>query len=152
MDGTVRQRLEADLKTAMRAGDQTTRDTVRYILAAIKNAEIEHRGALSPAVEEAVLRRLGKQFSDAIDQYRAGGRDVLATREESQLRVLQRYLPPPLSDEELAAIVSEVARDVGATAPRDMGKVMPILIERVGNRADGRRLSQAARAALAANS
>lgn len=148
MDGSVRQRLEADLKTAMRAGDQTTRDTVRYVLAAIKNAEIERRGPLPPAAEEAVLRRLGKQFADAIDQYRAGGREDLATREETQLEILQRYLPPALADDDLAALAAEVVREVGASGPKDMSKVMPILMERAGNRADGRRVSAAARAAL----
>ena len=152
MEGSVRQRLEADLRVAMKAGDQATRDTVRYVLAAIKNAEIDKRGPLAPADESAVLRRLGKQLTDAIEQYRAGGREDLAAREEAQLAVLRRYLPQPLSDEELAALVDEVIREVGASGPKDMGKVMPALIERAGGRADGRRLSAAARAALASES
>ena len=150
MAETVRQRLEADLKAAMRAGDHATRDTVRYILAAIKNAEIEHRGPLPPAEAEAVLRRLGKQLGDAIEQFRAGGREDLAVREEEQLAVLRRYLPAPLGDEELGKLVADVIREVGAAGPQDMGKVMPVLIERAGGRADGRRLSAAARAALSA--
>ena len=148
MEGSVRRRLEADLKAAMRAGDTETRDTARYILAAIKNAEIDRRGALAPAEEEAVLRRLAKQLADAIDQYRAGGREDLAAREERQLAILQRYLPAALTDDELATLVADVVREVGATGPKDMGKMMPILIERAAGRADGRRLSAAARTAL----
>ena len=152
MEGSVRQRLEADLRAAMKAGDQATRDTVRYVLAAIKNAEIDKRGSLAPADESAVLRRLGKQLTDAIEQYRAGGREDLATREEAQLAVVQRYLPAELSDEELAALVGEVVREVGASGPKEMGKVMPVLIERVAGRADGRRLSAAVRQALTGGS
>lgn len=149
MDQTLRQRLEADMKTAMRAGDTGTRDAVRYILAAVKNAEIERRGPLGPADEQAVVRRLGKQLADAVEQYRAAGRDELADREQSQLDVLQRYQQQELSDEDLRAIVDGVIDDLGAAGPKDMGKVMPALMERVAGRADGRRISSAARDALA---
>ena len=152
MEPNVREGLETDLKTAMRAGDQSTRDAVRYILAAIKNAEIEHRGPLPPAEAIAVLHRLGKQLGDSIEQYRAGGREDLAAREEAQLTVLRRYLPASLSDEELTTLVDEVIRETGASGPKDMGSVMPILIERAAGRADGRRLSAAARAALSGGS
>ena len=148
MDGSVRQRLETDLRGAMRGGDTTTRDAIRYILAAIKNAEIDHRGHLPAAEEIAVLRRVGKQLGDAVEQYRAGGRDDLAGREEAQLAVLQRYLPAELDDASLAALAVEVAAELGASGPKDMGKVMPVLMERVAGRADGRRVSAAARAAL----
>ena len=151
MEGSVRRQLEADLKAAMRSGDTETRDTARYILAAIKNAEIDRRGALPLVEEEAVLRRLAKQLGDAIEQYRAGGREDLATREERQLAILQRYLPAALTDDELAALVGDVVREVGATGPKDMGKVMPILIERAAGRADGRQLSAAVRSALSSS-
>ena len=137
------------MKTAMRAGDTGTRDAVRYILAAVKNAEIERRGPLGPADEQAVVRRLGKQLADAVEQYRAAGRDELADREQSQLDVLQRYQQRELSDEDLRAIVDGVIDDLGAAGPKDMGKVMPALMERVAGRADGRRISSAARDALA---
>ena len=152
MEESVRRRLEDDLKTAMRGGDTATRDAVRYLLAAIKNAEIEHRGPLPPAEAIAVLHRLGKQLGDSIEQYRAGGREDLAAHEEAQLTVLRRYLPASLSDEELATLVDEVIRETGASGPKDMGRVMPILIERAAGRADGRRLSAAARAALSGGS
>jgi uncharacterized protein YqeY len=146
---TVRQRLEDDLKAAMRAGDATTRDAVRYILAAVKNAEIDARGSSQPADIDAALRRLRKQLADAIEQYRAAGRDDLATREAAQLAVLERYLPQELSDEELAALVTEAIAETGATGPKDMGRVMPAAIARAAGRADGRRISAAVKTALA---
>ncbi len=149
MEGSVRQRLEADLRGAMREGDAATRDAIRYLLAAIKNAEIDHRGPLPPADEIAVLRRVGKQLVDSVEQYRAGRREDLAAREEAQLAVLGRYLPAELDDARLAELAREVAAELGASGPKDMGRVMPVLMERVAGQADGRRVSAAARAALA---
>jgi uncharacterized protein YqeY len=146
---TVRHRLEDDLKAAMRAGDVTTRDAVRYILAAVKNAEIDARGSSQPADIDAALRRLRKQLADAIEQYRAAGRDDLATREAGQLAVLERYLPKELSDEELAALVTAVIAETSAAGPKDMGRVMPAAIARAAGRADGRRISAAVKSALA---
>jgi uncharacterized protein len=149
-DEPLRQRMEADLKDAMRAGDQVSRDAIRYVLAAVKNAEIERRGELSRDEGLAVLRRVQKQLADAIEQYRAGGRADLAEKEEAQLAVLKRYLPADVSDAELGAALDEIIAATGASGPRDMGKVMPALMARFGERADGRRLSQAVRERLAA--
>ena len=148
-DGTVRQRLEDDLKTAMRAGDTISRDAIRYILSAVKNAEIDARGSAFEADPMAALRRLGKQLADAIEQYEAAGRQDLADREAAQLAVLKRYLPGELSDEELTALVTEVIVETGAVGPKDMGRVMPVAMQRASGRADGRRLSAAVKTALA---
>lgn len=148
-DATIRQRLEADLKTAMRAGETATRDAIRYILAAVKNAEIDARGTGKEADPEAALRRLGKQLTDAIEQYEAAGRDDLAARESAQLTVLKRYLPAELSDEELNAVVAAAIAETGATGPKDMGRVMPVIIQRAAGGADGRRINAAVKAALA---
>lgn len=149
MEESIRQRLETDLRTAMREGDTVTRDTIRYLLAGLKNAEIEQRARLAQADQEVILHRIAKQLGDAIEQYRAGGRDDLATREASQLEILRRYLPTELTDDELASLVANVVAEVGATGPKEMGKVMPVLVQRAAGRSDGRRLSSAARAALA---
>jgi uncharacterized protein YqeY len=146
---SVRQRLEEDLKTAMRAGDTTTRDAVRYILSAVKNAEIDARGSSAPADVDAALRRLGKQLSDAIEQYQTAGRQDLADREAAQLTVLKRYLPAELSDEELNTLVAAAIAETGASGPQDMGRVMPVAITRAAGRADGRRISAAVKEALA---
>jgi uncharacterized protein YqeY len=145
---TLRQRLESDLKEAMRAGDQTARDTIRFLLAAVKNAEIDRGGPLSEAEGIQVLQKQAKQRQDSIDQFRAAGRTDLVEREEAQMRVVARYLPAELSDDEVNALVAHVIAEVGASSPKDLGRVMPILIERAAGRADGRRLSAAAKAAL----
>ncbi len=145
---TVRQRLEEDLKSAMRTGDAVSRDAIRYILAAIKNAEIDARGSSTPADPVATLRRLGKQLNDSMEQYEAAGRQDLAGHERAQLGVLGRYLPAELSDEDLNAIVAEAISETGATGPKDMGRVMSVAMQRVAGRADGRRISAAVKTAL----
>lgn len=145
---TIRERLDDDLRTAMRAGDTTTRDAIRYFLAAVKNADIDARGTGKDADPVAALRRLGKQLNDSIEQYEAGGRHDLADHERTQLEVLRRYLPAELSDEELNALVAEAIAETGASGAKDMGRVMPVAMQRVGGRADGRRISAAVKAAL----
>lgn len=148
MTETIRSRLEADLKSAMRARDEPTRDAIRYILAAVKNAEIEHRGNPAEANAVAALRRLGKQLADSMEQYRAAGREDLASREEGQLAVLRRYLPAEMGDDDLRRLAEAVAAELGASGPKEMGKVMPVLLGRVDGRADGRRVSAAAKEVL----
>jgi uncharacterized protein YqeY len=132
----------------MRAGDTKTRDAIRYILAAVKNAEIDARGSGKAADLIAALRRLGKQLADSIEQYDAAGRQDLADHERAQLDVLRRYLPAEMSEEELQALVTEAIAESGASGPKDMGRVMPVAMQRVGGRADGRRVNAAVKAAL----
>jgi uncharacterized protein YqeY len=146
---TLKQRLDEELKSAMRSGDTTSRDAIRYILAAVKNAEIDARGSGAAADPEAALRRLAKQLNDAIDQYTAAGRQDLADREAAQLVVLKRYLPAELSDDELQALVDRAVAETGASSPKEMGKVIPVVLKEAAGRADGRRVSEAVRAALA---
>jgi uncharacterized protein YqeY len=148
MSDSLRNNLEADLKTAMRAGDVTSRDTIRFLLAALKNAEIEKRGALDAQEEVALLQRQAKRQNESIEQFRAGGRSELAEREEAQLAILRGYLPAELSDGEVESLARDVVAEVGASSPKDMARVMPLLVQRAAGRADGRRLSAAAKAAL----
>lgn len=145
---TTRERLQADLKSAMRDRDDIARDTIRYILSAIKNAEIDKRGDLSSADAIAVLQKQAKQRLEAIEQFRSGHRDDLADREEAQLAVLKRYLPAELSDDDVLELTRQVVAETGADSMKDMSKVMPILIQRSAGRADGRRLSAAVKSVL----
>ena len=145
---TTRQRLEDDLKSAMRSGDTTTRDAIRYLLSAVKNAEIDARGTGVAADADAALRKVSKQLADAIDQYRAAGRHDLADHENAQLEVLKRYLPQEMGDDELQATVAAAIVESGATGPKDMGRVMPIVLANTSGRADGRRVSGAVKDAL----
>lgn len=146
---SLRTRLEGDLKEAMRNREAELRDTLRFILSAVKNGEIDKRSPLTPDEEIALLRTQAKQRRDSIDQFRAGGRDELADRETAQLAILERYLPQQMTDEELAAFVAEGIEETGATGPQDLGQVMGLLNKRAGGRVDGRRLSTAVRDALA---
>jgi uncharacterized protein YqeY len=145
---SLRQRLESDLKDALKSGNQDAKDTIRFTLAAIKNAEIEKSGPLNEAEGLALLQQQVKRRADAIDQFKSGNRADLVEREEAQLRVLEQYLPARMSDEEVRVLVAQAIGDVGATSPKDMGKVMPVVIERAEGRADGRRLSNAVREGL----
>ncbi len=143
------QRLLDDLQQAVRAGDVTRRETLRFLRADIKNAEIERGRPLTDEEIIEVIRRQIKLRRDAIEQFAQGGRQDLVEREQAQIAVLQEYLPSQLSDAELVQLAREVARELGASGPRDMGRLMPILRERVGARAEGRAIAEAARRALA---
>ncbi len=140
--------LLADLKTAMKAGDTTTRDTIRYTMASLKNARIDKGSALTAQEELVVLQRDAKRRHESIDQFRAAGRTDLVDKEEAELAVLQRYLPAELSDAEVNQLVQNALAETGASSPKDLGKLMPVLIRMADGRADGKRLNEAARAVL----
>lgn len=146
---SLREQLSNDLKQAMKDRDVELRDTIRFILSAVKNVEIDKRSPLTSEEEISLLRTQAKQRRDSIDQFRAGGRDELADREASQLAILERYLPQQMSDDELAAFVKEGIAEAGAEGPKEMGKVMGVLNKRAEGRVDGRRLSTAVRESLA---
>src|SRR5687768_8368357 len=120
----------------MRAGDTTSRDTIRFTMSSLKNARIDKGGALTYQEEIAVLQRDAKRRQESIDQFRAGGRADLVDKEEAQLAVLKRYLPEELSDDEVAAIVADVIAETGASNLKELGKLMPLLIQRAAGRAD----------------
>lgn len=147
---TVRAQMETDLKEAMKARDAETRDALRYIISAFKYAEIEERRELTQEEELKVLRQQVKQRQDSIEQFTAGGRQDLVEKEAGQLKVLERYLPQQMSDDELVAFVAAGIAESGAASPKDMGKVMGLLNQRADGRVDGRRLSTAVKDALAA--
>ena len=146
---SLRARLELDLKQAMRDRDVTGRETIRFTLAALQNAEIERRSPLTPAQEMELLQRQTKRRQEAIDQFRTAGRDDLVDRETAQLAVLARYLPTELDEEALDRLVREAIATSGATGPRDMGKVMPLALSAAGGAVNGKRLSTAVKQALA---
>lgn len=147
---SVREQMEADLKTAMKERDAETRDALRYVISAFKYAEIENRTGLTSDDEMKLLRTQVKQRQDSIEQFKAGNREDLVEKEEAQLKVLERYLPQQMSDDELAAFVAKGIDEAGAEGPKDMGKVMGLLNKQSDGRVDGRRLSSAVKDALAA--
>jgi len=137
-----------DLKSAMKSGNTTARDTIRYTMSSLKNARIDKGGTLTEQEEIAVLQRDAKRHQESIDQFRAAGRIDLVDKEEAELAILKQYLPAELSDAEVTSLVTEAIAETGVSSPKEIGKLMPVLIKKAAGRADGKRLNEAARAAL----
>jgi len=134
---TIQERLNDDLKTAMKAQDAVTKDTVRLIRAAMKNAEIEKGAELDDAGALDVLARMAKQYRDSIETYRSNSREDLAGREEAELAVVARYLPEQLGEDEVRALAEQVIAELGESGPQARGKVMGRLMPQLKGKADG---------------
>ena len=146
---TLKERIRQDTAAAMRARDRDRVAALRLVAAEIKQREVDHRQALDDAGVLAVLGRMLKQRRDSAEQYRAAGRDELAATENFEIEVIQSYLPAPLTDEEVAALVAEAVAASGASSMRDMGGVMARLRPRVQGRADMSEVSRLVRERLA---
>jgi uncharacterized protein YqeY len=145
----VIKRIETELADAIRAQDELRRDTLRLILAALRSAEKTLLRPLSEDEELQVLQRERKRRVEAAEAFRAGDRPERAAREEAELKVLEEFMPPPLSQAELEEIVDTAVAAVGATSVRDLGRVMADVMPQVSGRADGSVVSQLVREALA---
>jgi len=132
----LKQRVESDMKAAMRAKDKERLGAIRLILAAIKQREIDERVVLSDTDILAVLDKMIKQRRDSITQFQQAGRQELADKEAAEVAVIQEYLPAALSDTEIDALIVEAMDASGATSPQDIGKIMSLLKPRVQGRAD----------------
>jgi hypothetical protein len=133
---SLKQRINDDLKAAMRAGETRRRDTMRLLLAALKQREVDERKELADADVVAVIDKMIKQRREAIAQFEKGGRHDLAANEQFEIGVLQAYMPQALSDAEIEAAVAEAIASAGAKAASDMGKVMGALRGQLAGRAD----------------
>ena len=138
---TLKERLNDDLKDAMRSRDALRRNTIRLLLSAIGYEEIARRGDLDDDAVTQVLTKQAQQRRDSIEAYTKGGRSDLVAQEEAELAIVSAYLPSPLSAEEISAIVDAAIADAGASGPQDMGKVMGRVMPQVRGRADGRQVS-----------
>jgi uncharacterized protein YqeY len=134
-------RITDDMKTAMRAKETARLGTIRLLLAAIKQKEIDERIELDDAAVTSIVEKLIKQRKDSISQFQAAGRNDLVAAEQAELTVLQTYLPEQLSVAEVEAAVIVAISESGATAVRDIGKVMGLLKSRLAGRADMARVS-----------
>jgi len=146
---TLIARLEAELKDAMKERDAERRDALRLILNALRAAEKEIQRPLHEDEELQVLQRQRKNRLDAIEAYRAAGRDEQAEKEEDELEVLEEFMPEPLSEDELEAIVDDAIAENGATSMNDLGRVMADVMPQIAGRADGSAVSQIVREKLA---
>jgi uncharacterized protein YqeY len=133
---SLKQRVQEDMKSAMRAGDKERLGTVRLILAGIKQREVDERIQLDDAQVLAVLEKMVKQRRESIAQFEAGGRADLVAKETAELAVISAYLPSPLSETELDALIQAAIAESGAASIKDMGKVMGIIKSKAQGRAD----------------
>ena len=146
---TLRERINEDMKAAMRAGETGKRDAIRLLLSAIKQREVDERIVLDDAAIVAVIDKMLKQRRDSITQYEAAGRNDLADAEKFEASLLTAYMPAGLSAEEIAAVVAAAVSASGAAGPGDMGKVMAIVKPQLAGRADMSEVSKLIKARLA---
>lgn len=146
---SLKERIDAELKDAMRSKDELGTSVLRMLKSAVKYKEVEPGGhALEDGGVLAVIQTLIKQRRDSVEQFRAGGREELAAKEEREIARLQAYLPAQLSADELQAEVRAAIAQVGAKGPKDMGAVMKALLSKVQGRAEGKAVSEAVKAEL----
>ncbi|HUS17971.1 MAG TPA: GatB/YqeY domain-containing protein [Chloroflexia bacterium] len=147
---TIEERLMNDLKDAMRAGAEGERrkSTIRMARAALKNAQIELQHPLSDDEAITVLQRQVKQRRDSIDEYEKAHREDLAQIEREEIAVLQAYLPQQMSADDVAAVVRATIAETGAQSLADLSKVMPVLMTRLKDKAEGRLINQIVRQQL----
>jgi len=140
--------IQEAVKTAMKSGDALTLSTLRLVLAALHNEEIKVRKELTAEEIQKTISTLCKQRTEAIELYRKGGREELAQKEEAELKILQRYLPQPLTEEEVQALIRASINELGAKGMQDLGRVMKQVMPRISGRSDGKRVNEIARALL----
>ncbi len=146
---SLKERITEDMKTAMRAKEAERLSTIRMLLAAMKQKEVDERVELDDAMVVSIVDKLIKQRKDAAQQYEGGGRQDLADKEKAEIVVLEAYLPQRLSADEVQAAVKAIVVELGASGPGDMGKVMGAVKQRLAGQADMGLVSAAVKAALA---
>lgn len=146
---TLRTRINDELKESMRSGDTRRRDTLRLLLAALKQKEVDERKELADTDVLSVIEKMMKQRRDSISQFEKGGREDLAAQERFEVSVLEAYMPQAMSEDDVAAAVAAAIAESGAKGPADMGKVMGLLKGKIAGRADMGKVSAAVKARLA---
>jgi uncharacterized protein len=149
---SLRERLDSELKAAIRSNDSARKDALRMVLAAVQRVEKEGKHTLSDEEMIATMARELKVRRESVDAFRGGGREDLVAKEEAAIAVVTEFMPQPLTDAELRAMVEQAIVESGAASPRDMGKVMGLLSPRTRGRADGKVVSTMVTQALAAKS
>jgi uncharacterized protein len=145
----LKDQITEDMKTAMRAKDSERLGTIRLLLAACKQKEVDERVVLDDAMVVAIVDKLIKQRKDSIEAFVKAERQELADKEASEMKVLQAYLPQRMSADEVLAEVKAIVAEIGATGPGDMGKVMGVVKARLAGKAEMGAVSAAVKAALA---
>lgn len=146
----LRDRISEDMKKALKSRDKLTLDTIRMVLSAIKNKEIEKKRNLDDSLVEALISTLVKQRREAAELYRKGDREELAQKEEKEIAILKAYLPKALSEAELIAIIDAAISETGASSPAEMGKVMKLVMSKTAGKAEGKIVGALVRKQLSA--
>jgi uncharacterized protein len=146
---SLKDKLSDDLKQALREGDDVRKRTLRVLMSVVHNAEIEKGEALDDSGVLGVIAKQTKQRRESAEEFRKGDRQDLVEREEAEEAVLQTYLPAAISREEIVAAARKVIAEVGAQGPRDVGKIMPVLVKQLAGRAEGGEISAVVRELLA---
>ena len=144
----MKARLAEEYRAALRSGDKLKVSVIRLLTALIKNREVEKRGPLTDAEVMQAVSSSCKQRQDSIEQYRQGGRQDLVDKETAELHILQSYMPQPFTAEELEELVRAAIQEAQAASPKEMGKVMTLLMPKVTGRADGKVVSALVREML----
>jgi uncharacterized protein YqeY len=142
---SLKEEIQSDLTTAMREGDTNKRDTLRMVLAAIQQEEIDRQITLDDAGIQDVIRKQAKQRRESIDDAKRADRIDLATQERLELDIISSYMPQMMTESEIRAMAADTISDIGATSMEDMGKVMGQLMPKVKGQADGRLVSETVR-------
>ena len=145
---TLKEQITEDMKTAMRAKDSERLGTIRLLLAAMKQKEVDERVELDDVMVVAIVDKMVKQRKDSIAAFTTGGRADLADKEAAEIKVLEAYLPQRMSADEVTAAVKAIVADLGASGPGDMGKVMGAVKTQLAGKADMGQVSAAVKAAL----
>ena len=140
--------IQEAVKSAMKRADALTLSTLRLLLAAVHNEEIRVRKELTAEEIQKIIVTLCKQRGEAIELFRRGSREELAQKEEAELAILQRFLPQPLSEEEVKGLIRASITEAGATGLQDLGRVMKLVMTKVSGRSDGKRVNELVRALL----
>ncbi|MFM0548978.1 GatB/YqeY domain-containing protein [Paraburkholderia strydomiana] len=146
---SLRDRINDDMKAAMRARETERLGTIRLLLAAIKQREVDERVTLDDTAITAVIDKMIKQRKDSISQFEGAGRTDLADKEKAELAILSAYMPAQMSEAEIVSEVQAAVAQTGAAGPQDMGKVMGVLKPKLAGRADMTAVSAQVKAALA---
>ena len=146
----LKSRITEEITAAVKSRDQFKVDTLRMVISAVKNKEIEKKADIDDEAIISIISTLVKQRREAADLYRKGDREELAAKEEKEIELLKGYLPEAIEGEELARIVAEVAEEMAASSLADMGKVMKAVMARVAGRAEGNLVSDLVKKQLSA--
>ncbi len=147
---SLKDKLKNDLKDAMKTKNTLKRDTIRFLMSALKQIEVDERRELSDEDIVKIIQKSAKQREDSMSQYKNAGRDDLYQKESNELKILKEYLPKQMGDDELKDIIKNIILKIGANSIKDIGKVMGAAIKECSGKADGKRINKIAKEMLPA--